>query len=374
MSIPKRYLPLEKAMGARLINNPRQTNRGHVDAFPTLHMRSLRKIFKEGQLTAGSFRYSSLSNAITIFVDLRSEHDLKVRLLIRDSGSAAYLQVVGLAHRPAGFNGRRWYFVNKNGERAETLFLVDGVFRTRREARLTYRSQSMGEVDRVLERRDKLEARLKGTSARGPARGRRRKQAEEKLDEIQRAVDAIGTGIVVREQNRRARARERRRKSLQQLEAARTAMTQRKDVQPDWVITTFGSLVDGLKAGTISPNPSPVPPRSASSDPDSQVDIGILQRLGFVEPGKMLGDQLGWPKAWIPEPERRLFFIIDLRDRRSPCAVFLVCDPGRDAPHLFALKRIKGRFGRQEYRFVCPHTRRQRTVITYSQGQFFCSK
>ena len=152
----------------------------------------------------------------------------------------------------------------------------------------------------MLERRDKLEARLKGTSARGPARGRRRKQAEEKLDEIQRAVDAIGTGIVVREQNRRARARERRRKSLQQLEAARTAMTQRKDVHARWVIKTFGTLVDDLKSGTVSLAPLPLPARSDSSDPDPQVDLGILQRLGFVQPRKMLGDQLGWPEAWVP--------------------------------------------------------------------------
>jgi hypothetical protein len=30
----------------------------------------------------------------------------------------------------------------------------------------------------------------------------------------------------------------------------------------------------------------------------------------------------------------------------------VVCDPERQAHQLFALKRIKGRFGRQEYRFV----------------------
>jgi hypothetical protein len=34
------------------------------------------------------------------------------------------MQVIGLTHRPTGFNGRRWYFVSKNGKRAETLFLV----------------------------------------------------------------------------------------------------------------------------------------------------------------------------------------------------------------------------------------------------------
>ena len=364
-----------KTMGARLINNPRRTKIGHVEAFPVLHMRSLRKsaMFSEGQRTEGHFRYPGASNAITIIVDLRSEHDLKVLLEVGHTDSATNMQVIGLTHRPTGFNGRRWYFVSKNGKRAETLFLVGGFFRTRREAGLTYRSQSMGELDRALDRRRKLQAQLEGTGARGPARGRRRKQAKEELAEIQRLLAAFESGLVLQDQIRRAQARERRRSSLERLDAARAAMAQRKDVQPEWVITTFGTLVDGLKAATTSPDTSPIPPRSASSDPGPQVNIGILQRLGFVQTGKMLGDQLGWSEAWVPEPGRRLFFIIDLRDRRRPCAVLLVCDPGRQAHQLFALKRIKGRFGRQEYCFICPHTGRQSTVIFYSEGQFFCS-
>ena len=85
----------------------------------------------------------------------------------------------------------------------------------------------------------------------------------------------------------------------------------------------------------------------------AQVDIGILRRLGFVQSGQMLGDQLGWSEAWIPEPDRRLFFIIDLRGRKRPCAVFVVRDPERQVHQLFALKRMKGRFGRQEYRLIC---------------------
>jgi len=364
-----------KTMGARLINNPRRTNIGHVEDFPVLHMRSLRKsaMFNEGQRTEGHFRYPGASNAITIIVDLRSEHDLEVLLEVGHTDSATNMQVIGLTHRPTGFNGRRWYFVSTNGERAETLFLVGGFFRTRREAGLTYRSQSTGELDRALDRRRKLQVQLEGTGARGPARGRRRKQAKEGLAEIQRLVAAFESGLVLQDQNRRAQARERRRSSLERLDAARAAMAQRKDVQPEWVITTFGTLVDGLKAATTSPDTSPIPPRSASSDPGPQVNIGILQRLGFVQTGKMLGDQLGWSEAWVPEPGRRLFFIIDLRDRRRPCAVLLVCDPGRQAHQLFALKRIKGRFGRQEYCFICPHTGRQSTVIFYSEGQFFCS-
>src|SRR5260221_7090386 len=186
-------------MGARLINNPRRTKIGHVEAFPVLHMRWLRKsaMFSEGQRTEGHFRYPGASNAITIIVDLRSEHDLKVLLKVGHADSATNMQVIGLTHRPTGFHGRRWYFVSANGERAETLFLVGGFFRTRTEAGLTYRSQSIGELDRALDRRRKLQAQLEGTGARGPARGRRRKQAEEELAEIQRFTGRfrIGPGV-----------------------------------------------------------------------------------------------------------------------------------------------------------------------------------
>src|SRR5258706_8349776 len=105
-------------MGARLINNPRRTNIGHVEDFPVLHMRSLRKsaVFNEGQRTEGHFRYPGASNANTIIVDLRSEHDLKVLLKVEHADSATNMQVIGLTHRPTGFNGRRWYFVSTNGE------------------------------------------------------------------------------------------------------------------------------------------------------------------------------------------------------------------------------------------------------------------
>ena len=117
----------------------------------------------------------------------------------------------------------------------------------------------MGELDRVLERKRKLQAQLEGTRARGPARGRRRKQAEEGLEKIEYFLTGLESGLMSRDQKKRARARERRRRSVERLEAARSAMTQRKDVQAEWVITTFRDLVDGLKAETISPAPRAAP-------------------------------------------------------------------------------------------------------------------
>src|SRR5260370_23321557 len=90
-------------MGARLINNPRRTKIGHVEAFPVLHMRSLRKsaMFSEGQRTEGHLRYPGASNAITIIVDLRSEHDLKVLLKVGHADSATNMQVKDPAQQEA---------------------------------------------------------------------------------------------------------------------------------------------------------------------------------------------------------------------------------------------------------------------------------
>src|SRR5258705_1289468 len=97
-------------MGARLINNPRRTNIGHVEDFPVLHMRSYRKsaMINEGQRTEGHFQYHGASNAM-IIADLRSEHDLEVLLEVGHTDSATNMQVIGLTHRPTAFNGRRWF-------------------------------------------------------------------------------------------------------------------------------------------------------------------------------------------------------------------------------------------------------------------------
>src|SRR5258706_16370383 len=64
------------------------------------------RCFSEGQRTEGHFLYPGASNAITIIVDLRSEHDLKVLLKVGHADSATNMQVIGLTHRPTGFGSK----------------------------------------------------------------------------------------------------------------------------------------------------------------------------------------------------------------------------------------------------------------------------
>ena len=80
-------------MGARLINNPRQTNRGHIDAVLPLDIRALRKsgFFNEGQLTQCSFRYAGLS--ILVDVDLRFEPGAQIILRAKNGESITDMQV-----------------------------------------------------------------------------------------------------------------------------------------------------------------------------------------------------------------------------------------------------------------------------------------
>src|SRR5260370_38728102 len=99
----------------------------------------------------------------------------------------------------------------------------------------------MGELDRALDRRRKLQAQLEGTGARGPARGRRRKQAKEELAEIQRLLAAFESGLVLRAQNRRAQAREQRRSSFERPDAAPAPKAPRKDGQPPRRLHTFAT-------------------------------------------------------------------------------------------------------------------------------------
>src|SRR5260221_9699464 len=66
------------------------------------------RCFSEGQRTEGHFLYPGASNAITIIVDLRSEHDLKVLLKVGHADSATNMQVIGLTHRPTGFTLLSW--------------------------------------------------------------------------------------------------------------------------------------------------------------------------------------------------------------------------------------------------------------------------
>jgi hypothetical protein len=264
------------------------------------------------------------------------------------------------------------------GHLCEKLYLVGRTFASRKHGGLTYRTQSLGSLDRILQRREMLKNRLHVSGGRGPARGKVRQRIMAELDEIERMIDVFEGALVRAPEQVERKQRKRREASKQRLETASKSMRHRQDVPPVEVIERFTPLVDRLKQ-----QEPPLPALAGASYPSREaieseerahVDIGTLARLGYVKEGQLLGDQLGWPEDWLPEPERRLFFLIDARESERRCAVFLLQDGERLEHQLFWLTRVEGPFGRQEYRFVCPpHHALSRTLL-YEAGRFVCPR
>jgi hypothetical protein len=291
--------------------------------------------------------------------------------LIDVPGGKGHQQFIGLRSRETQFGGRRWFFLDEVGHLCEKLYLVRGQFLSRGFAGLTYRTQSCGSLERIVRRRDKLEERLE----RG-ARGKVRHKIEAELDQIEEFINFLegnlGRACEEMEHQQRRRSGE----SKERLVTAAQAMRQRQDVPPDEILERFRPLIDGLKH-TKQQVEAQVRDPLASSDaigPEQRphVDISTLGRLGYVKEGQVLGDQLGWPEDWLPEPERRLFFLIDAREPERACALFVLQDGDRVEHQFFWLARIKGLFGRQEYRFVCPPDGVLSRKLLYQEGRFVC--
>jgi hypothetical protein len=369
--------PWRGFLGARHSKNPKTRSRGYVHGALPLDLRVLRKrgLVINGRVTEGKLTYGDPPDSLFVVCDLRSgfQPRLAIELPGRPVGEG---QVISLTSRPTQFGGLRWYFVDETGGRSEKLYLVQGRFVSRAAGRLTYRSQSLGELDRLLHQRERLRHRLEGGSSRGPARGKIRSELKAKLEQVDAAIEGIGAAIPAALAIRRRKQRAARDASKRRLEAAAEAMRHRRELEPSAVVNAFTPLVDRLKKGAkkVRPRASREPLwRDAIQDVDrAHVDIGLLRRLGYLEEVKILGAQLGWPDAWVPEPERCLFFLIDARQASRTCAVFVVADLDRKAiaHQLFWLTRIPGAFGRQEYRFVCPNSGKLSRKLFYRAGQF----
>jgi hypothetical protein len=281
--------------------------------------------------------------------------------------------VIPLISRPTQFGGQRWYFVDENGRRAEKLYFVQGRFVSRAAGRLTYRSQSLGVVDRIMHEGDKLQRRIQGSRGRGPARGNSRAKLERRLKHLGVCIEHNENKLIRAVDFRRAKAREARQASKARLEAVAKTMVYGAEAR---AVADLTPVVDKLKERTPKIRPR-VAKRLARAEAfkdeaRAHVDIGTLCRLGYLKDGEVLGDQLGWSEPWLTQSQQ-LFFLIDARQPSRTCAVSWLFDVDRNvaaAPQLFWLHRIDGAFGRQEYRFVCPETRRLVRKLLFVEGRF----
>jgi len=181
-------------MGGMNSGRRRTVHRGAVEQYPALDLRILRRagLMRPGECTYDTLTWRNQApNALSvrIFIDLSDERQGSIRLR-----GDAIIQNITLTAIPSGFGGMRHHMLCPIAARpCDVLYLVDGMFASRRAHRLTYRSQSEDELGRARRKASKLYRRLCGDlryrRPRGPNRYEKvaqRKEAEQRAKMLYR--------------------------------------------------------------------------------------------------------------------------------------------------------------------------------------------
>jgi hypothetical protein len=168
-------------MGGVNSGRRRTVHRGAVEQYPSIDIRILRRA---GLLQLGKCTYDTLcwrsqapeALSARIFVDLSDTSDASIRIVASDNGGTIKQRAV-IECVACTFGGFRTYFLCPiTGVRCEQLFLVDGLFASRKAHRLTYASQTEDHLSRARRKVRKLHRQVDGdaryTRPRGPRRWR----------------------------------------------------------------------------------------------------------------------------------------------------------------------------------------------------------
>ena len=177
------------SLAARIVNNSKRTKTGYVEATPHLDIRDLRRrgIIAEGSITCWQH---PANPDWKIIADLRSESHPEVLV-----ETPVTLIVVRLVSRPARFGGKRWFFQDEKGRACEILYLRDWWLVSREAAKLSYRSQSEGTLDRLFARPDDIDSKLNGGIKTDPARGQKRRALLAEREKIEAALEGVGAAL-----------------------------------------------------------------------------------------------------------------------------------------------------------------------------------
>lgn len=163
-------------MGGINSGRRRSTNRGAVEKHPAIDLRVLRRA---GLLSAGECTYTTLhcqnqgleALSVRIFIDLSDADATSIRIAGNGSDTTPK-QRVAIGCVPCPLGGVRYYFLCPlEGRRCEQLFLVDGIFASRKAHRLTYASQSEDELSRAKRKLRKLYRQIGGDARYARPRG-----------------------------------------------------------------------------------------------------------------------------------------------------------------------------------------------------------
>lgn len=150
-------------MGGINSGRRRSVHRGAVEQFPVIDLRILKRA---GLLRLGECTYDTLywrnqglgGLSIRIFVDLSDADEASMRVV----GDVAD-QRIAIEQVACPFGGYRCYFhCPLTGTRCEQVFLVEGIFASRKAHKLTYASQSEDELSRARRKVRKLRRQVDG--------------------------------------------------------------------------------------------------------------------------------------------------------------------------------------------------------------------
>lgn len=196
-------------MGGINSGRRRSVFRGAIEQYPAIDLRILRRarLVRPGECTYDTLHWSNQglpALSARIFVDLSDTGDASIR--IRPTDDADFLpQRVAIECAPASFGGLRSYLLCPlNGSRCEQLFLVDGIFASRKAHRLTYASQSEDELSRVRRRIRKLRRQVEGDQRYARPRTNNRRA---KIELLERSCQSAHDLYIDRLRNRTAAQR-----------------------------------------------------------------------------------------------------------------------------------------------------------------------
>lgn len=162
-------------MGGINSGRRRSVHRGAVEQFPVIDLRVLKRagLLKPGECTYDTLRWRNQdleALEVRIFVDLSDTDDASIRIAGDVPDQRAAIECV-----PCHYGGNRYYFLCPlTGARCEQLFLVDGIFASRKAHRLTYASQCEDDLSRARRKVRKLHRQVEGDTRYARPRGRNR--------------------------------------------------------------------------------------------------------------------------------------------------------------------------------------------------------
>lgn len=166
-------------MGGINSGRRRSVNRGAVEQFPCIDLRILRRagllLHRECTYDTLYWRNQVLGGlSAQIFIDLSNVNAASIKIIVRNA-EFAINERVAMDCVPCNLGGVRCYFLCPiNGHRCEQLFLVDGIFASRKAHSLIYAAQSEDELSRSRRKVRKLHRQVEGSARYGRPRGNNR--------------------------------------------------------------------------------------------------------------------------------------------------------------------------------------------------------